>query len=149
MEKKKVGRPLGGIPWNKGLKGVYHIWPNGRKPFSKETRRKIGLAGVGRVPALKGKPNLKLRGSKNPNWKGGVTSKDQTLRSRIEFKIWQREVFKINKKKCRVCDRKKNLIAHHKKDFKNYPKLRYDPKNGEIVCRACHLKIHKIRRKYV
>ena len=146
VKQKQIGRPKGGIPWNKGLKGVYHLWPNGRV-LSKKTRIKIGLAGKGRIPWNKNKPYLQIRGSKNPSWKGGITSNDQTLRSRIEFKNWKREVFLINPNLCSKCGSKKQLVAHHIKNFKTHKKLRYDPKNGMIVCRSCHCKIHKPKRK--
>lgn len=144
-EKKKVGRPAGGVPWNKGLKGKYHLFPNGRK-FTKEWKENISKGGMGRIPWNKNKPHLKIRGDKNPAWKGGITSKDQTLRSRIEFKNWKRGVFESNPHVCSKCGSKKQLIAHHKKDFKNNIKLRYVVSNGEIVCRSCHIKIHN---KYV
>ena len=140
----KPGRKLGSVPWNKGLKGKYHIWPHGRSPFSVKTRKKISIAGMGRIPWNKGKSFIEIRGKNNPNWKGGKTSRDQTLRSRIEFKLWKNEVFKNNFLKCVKCGSVKNLIAHHKKDFKNNIKLRYDPANGIIICRACHLKIHDV-----
>jgi len=146
---RKPGRPKGGIPWNKGLKGVYKLWPNGRKPFSEETKKKISDSSKGREPWNKGKPHLKIRGSKNPNWKGGLTSHDQILRSRVEFKNWKKDVFICNSHICFMCKSKEQLIAHHKKDFKNNRKLRYAVNNGVIVCRACHLKIHKPKRKYV
>lgn len=149
----KAGRKKGSIPWNKGLKGIYHIWPNGRPPISEETRKKIGLSGIGRTPWNKGKPYFEIRGDRNPNWKGGITGEDQTLRSRIEFKNWSKTVFKINDKKCAKCGSKKDLVAHHKKSFKKYVSLRYDSSNGIIVCRKCHIKIHHVcghnkRRKY-
>lgn len=145
----KCGRKKGSIPWNKGKQGTYHIWPNGRPAFSEATRKKIGDAGRGRPSWNKGKPYLAIRGRKNPNWKGGVTSKDQTLRSRIEFKLWKKAVFAKLPHVCVLCGSEENLIAHHKKEFKDHPKLRYVVSNGQIVCRSCHCKIHRPKRKYV
>lgn len=143
----KPGRKKGSVPWNKGLRGQYHIWPDGRPEFSEETRKKIGLAGLGRTPWNKGKQHTKIRGKNNPNWKGGITGEEQTLRSRVEFKEWSRKVFESGKK-CTRCGSKKNLVAHHLKSFKKFISLRYEPKNGIVVCRSCHIKIHDVHNRY-
>ena len=96
-----------------------------------------------RIPYQKGKPDLNKRGNKNGNWRGGITGQDQTERTRIEFLLWTREVKRLNKKECVVCGCNKFLVAHHIKSFKDFPLLRYDPKNGIVVCRSCHPAIHR------
>ncbi len=100
-----------------------------------------------RIPYQLGKPQYKVRGSKHHNWKGGVTGLDQTLRSRIEFRVWRRQVFEQQENKCVNCGETDItlLVAHHIKYFKDYPELAYDPKNGIILCRRCHPKIHKLK----
>ena len=45
--------------WNKGLKGIYHIWPNGRT-FSEETKKKMSLARLGKPPWNKGRKMKEL-----------------------------------------------------------------------------------------
>lgn len=87
-------------------------------------------------------------GAKNNFWKGGITSEDQKMRSRLRFRLWRLEVYKLNPKKCFVCSNPKFLVAHHIKSFKSYPSLRYNPKNGIVVCRHCHPMIHKYGLKY-
>lgn len=144
--KKKVGRPFGGIPWNKGMKGVYHL-PHGRK-HTNATKRKISKTQKKqyrtgeRTSYQLGKPQYKVR-DKN-HWRyNGLTSKDQILRTRIEFKLWRDKVRKNSPNKCIVCGSKKFLIAHHIKSFKRFPLLRYDYKNGVVVCRVCHPSVHR------
>ena len=101
------------------------------------------------TPWNKGKPYWKIRGSRNPNWKGGITSLDQTERSRIEFVQWRKKVFSKNKPICVVCGSKMYLIAHHKKSFKEFSLLRYEVENGIIVCRRCQPGIHRYGLKYM
>jgi 5-methylcytosine-specific restriction endonuclease McrA len=110
-----------------------------RKDFfvSESTREKIRLAQIGIA-------RPQTRGSKNASWKGGTTSKDQTERTRVEFKNWRRKVFSINENLCIMCgcSDKKLLVAHHKKPLKDFPEIAYDPKNAVILCRVCHPKVH-------
>lgn len=44
--------------------------------------------------------------------------------------------------KCAICGSRKNLQAHHKKPFKDFPELELDPDNIVILCenpsRNCH-----------
>jgi hypothetical protein len=48
--------------------------------------KKIGLA-------LRGKPHFNMRGENHPNWKGGLTSINQKIRSSLEYILWRRAVF--------------------------------------------------------
>jgi len=104
-----------------------------------------------RIPYQLGKPQLMRRGKKASNWQGGITSWDQTERTRVEFKVWHREVFKLNKNQCICCGEKKLslLVAHHKKHFKDFPLLKYAVKNGVIVCRSCHPSVHRYGLEYI
>lgn len=53
------------IPWNKGIIGVHHL--------SEETKRKISINNARGMLGRKHKKEtiIKMRGSKNSNWKGG------------------------------------------------------------------------------
>lgn len=37
----------------------------------------------------------------------------------------------------------KGLAAHHVKSYKDHPDLRLNLKNGQTLCRECHMEIHK------
>lgn len=106
---------------------------------SEETKRRISEANKG-----------KRTGDKSYNWKGGVTSINDRNRNRIrrtkEYKDWANSVYKRDKHICQMCGLKcgaKNIIAHHIKNFLDYPELRFDINNGITLCRSCHKKIHK------
>lgn len=48
----------------------------------------------------------------------------------------------VKNSKCAICGSSKNLQAHHKKPFKDFPELELDPDNIVILCespaRNCH-----------
>jgi hypothetical protein len=48
----------------------------------------------------------------------------------------------VKNAKCAICGSSKNLQAHHKKPFKDFPELELDPDNIVILCenpnRNCH-----------
>lgn len=96
------------------------------------------------TPYQLNKPQWNVRGENSSNWKGGITGERQTLRTRVEFKFWRRQVFAANLNVCAVCGESDHslLVAHHIKDFNTFIDLRYVPSNGIIVCRACHPSIH-------
>ena len=43
---------------------------------------------------------------------------------------------------CQECGNKNRLIVHHKKDYKEYPKLKFNIDNGITLCRKCHPLYH-------
>lgn len=106
----------GHTPWNKGVKGL--------KPY-------MNLSGL-----------IRKKGSENPSWRGGVTSKDKRLRHSLKYFIWQQEVYKKDNCICRICGSKKDIVAHHLKLFSGFPELRFDVNNGIVLCRSCHGKVH-------
>lgn len=44
---------------------------------------------------------------------------------------------------CQMCGSKKNLEVHHTKPFAQYPELRYDEDNAIVLCKKCHIALHK------
>lgn len=101
---------------------------------SDETKKKISLYRTGR-------PNPCLRGDKNPNWKGGITSKNKKLRDCLEMREWRRKVFQRDKFTCKICGKKGvTLNADHIKSFSLYPELRFNLDNGRTLCVECHKK---------
>jgi len=108
----------------------------------------------------------KSTGSKNPNWKGGITPVYDLIRSSVKMHNWVLGVFKRDGFKCVRCGDSKggNLNAHHKKLFSvllseailifktmnqydaamSYSPL-WDLGNGETLCVDCHKIEHKKR----
>lgn len=63
---------------------------------------------------------------------------------------WRRIVLNIYQKKCAECGSKKRLHCHHIRPWAQYPELRYDVNNGQVLCCLCHMVKHpfmKIKNK--
>ncbi|WP_047380440.1 HNH endonuclease [Cetobacterium sp. ZWU0022] len=66
-----------------------------------------------------------------------------------EFKIFRKQMKKMVKVKCEICGKTKNLVTHHKDCISpqenGYYKIhRNREDNLQVLCRLCHLKVHKI-----
>ncbi len=106
--------------WNYGLKGI-HCSP--RTEFKKGDKR--------------------ITGKNNPNWKGGISPKNKIIRISTEYKNWRKKVFELNDYTCQGCgDRGVHLEPHHALSFVKYPQYRFEPWNGQTVCRDCHKNLH-------
>ncbi len=84
-------------------------------------------------------------GSNHWNWKGGRTGEIRLLRQSEEYKEWRDAVFRRDNWTCQnpECGYKGHkIVAHHIKNFEEYPEFRYDVDNGQTLCRACHKKLH-------
>lgn len=87
-------------------------------------------------------------GELSSTWKGGISTENRRIRSSAKWARWRDLVFKRDNYTCMNCgDRsaKNNpveLHPHHKKSFKDFPELRFDPDNGITLCVKCHHKIH-------
>lgn len=129
------------------------------KKLTSEHKEKIRLSSIGRKHTEhtkkklsiihSGKPKLHIRGENNPNWKGGVTNKNNQLRKSLEYKLWRRAVFERDKYKCIWCGDKTsgNLEADHIKPFAYYPELRFAIDNGRTLCKECHKKTDTYLRR--
>lgn len=85
---------------------------------------------------------LFMRGSNNPNWKGGFFL-ERRPRESIEYKEWRNQVYERDNYTCQVCNVKGGkLVAHHIKSWSKYPDLRYEKSNGLTLCEECHKKTH-------
>ena len=120
----------GFIPWNKGLRGI-HLSP--KSEFTRE----------------------RMLGSKNINWKGGITPMHEKIRRSFEYKKWRISVFKRDDYTCQNCGKQGGkLEADHIKPFSLYPELRFDTDNGRVLCENCHIKIgwrgsHVTKNKHI
>jgi len=83
------------------------------------------------------------RGEKHWNWKGGITPRNQTVRSSKHYKKWIKAIFIRDNYTCRSCNKSGGkLNAHHVKSFANHPELRLEISNGITLCVDCHRAWH-------
>ena len=109
---------------------------------SVETIRKSILARKGNhYPKM----SLSKSGNKNPNWKGGITSINKTIRHNIQYRLWREAVFARDNWTCQKCrQRGSKLHPHHIKNFAQFPELRFALDNGITFCIDCHKLFHKV-----
>lgn len=93
---------------------------------------------------------------KNPSWKGGVTPFHSILRGIPKYDRWRRDVFVLRGAICDTCGSEKYLHAHHiiwfsellsKNNITSIKEAEacdelWDVNNGQVLCEACHGKIH-------
>ena len=80
----------------------------------------------------------------NGNWRGGVTNERQAAMESREYTIWRREVFVRDDGTCQMCGTNEGrLEADHIKPWAYFPDLRYDVKNGRVLCVVCHRTLMK------
>ena len=79
------------------------------------------------------------RGDKSPSWKGGVNTKNETIRKSKEYTEWRRIIFTRDNYTCQLCGKRGvSLEADHIKPFSLYPELRFELSNGQTLCQSCH-----------
>jgi len=91
-------------------------------------------------------------GSKNPNWKGGVTPERQAFYSSNEWKKARKAVYKRDKCQCKRCGAKNKILhIHHIVSFAN-KELRDEVSNLVLLCVDCHHFVHSrenINKEYI
>jgi len=119
---------------------------NWGKHLSQKTRIKISLAHKGMKHSFKTIVKLRaLKGSLNSRWKGGITKEDDRLRRQWKSRDWSKKVKLRDNFICQKCMKQfgnNQLVSHHLKSWKDYPKLRFEISNGITLCKLCHLKLH-------
>jgi 5-methylcytosine-specific restriction endonuclease McrA len=98
---------------------------------------------------------VQLRGSKNWNWRGGITPLVRSVRNLPEMKRWSRTCLKRDGFKCVNCNKTGRLHIDHIKPFSLIMKENkiksiedskqclelWDIKNGRTLCPVCHKNI--------
>jgi hypothetical protein len=112
--------------------------------------------------ALTGKPRPASQGSKNHNWKGGLSGWRKLARGRLN-EHFVRPVMQRDDFTCQWCSSKKKIVVHHHKrsfmEIVNLVKQNCDENNidqfvdsivnehslndGITICKICHDKYHK------
>lgn len=169
----KIKKGLKGkVAWNKGIPNPSILGDNNpaKRP---EIRKILSEQKIGEKNPCYGKPawNKGLKrwwsspaefkkgqttGSKNANWKGGITPTVTRIRNSSEMRKWCKFILKRDNYICQVCKKtggklhadhmipfgfilsqlpRKNLY----KEAMNYPPL-WNRKNGRTICLDCHKK---------
>lgn len=156
-----------------------------RKPHTKETKLKMSLASKGRSKSTAHRKALKeaslrkyrngfaspltkiwkenpkfLVAENNPNWKGGISKIDKSIRQMKEYLKWRSAVFQRDAYSCQQCGISKTYVtAHHIKSFavivnENAISTRAEARkckelwnvsNGQTLCEPCHAKTDNYR----
>ena len=87
------------------------------------------------------------KGSKNPKWRGGVTTETEKRISAMKrdpkYKTWVIAVKSIGH--CEGCGSIERLEAHHILPKAKFPHLIHDISNGKCLCRKCHQLLHGVK----
>lgn len=107
------------------------------------------------VSHIKGYKNNKIKkrfGISSPNWKGGLTILNQSIRGLEKYNKWRKEIFIRDNFTCVLCDEKQFLNADHitplcylvsKNNIINVEQAEFceelwDINNGRTLCIKCH-----------
>lgn len=109
--------------------------------MKEETKIKVSISKTGCSTWNKGIKNLLQSGSKNGNWKGGITPFNRAIRESFETRNWRKSVFERDDYTCVLCKKRGVVLnADHIKPFSLYPELRFEINNGRTLCVECHRK---------
>lgn len=122
------------------------------KKMLQETKDKISNTLSGRTISqnIKDKisATMKLKADKHPNWRGGVSSETEKLRSSGEYKYWRKECLKRDNFTCQKTGQSGGELAvHHINNFADFPELRFEISNGITLSKEVHKQFHKIYGK--
>lgn len=112
--------------------------PKGKYKRTKEAREKLSseMKKRWKNPEFRKKAKMKgLKGSDNPNWKGGVGRRGTDA-------WWRKQILERDSYTCQKCGLKEHLIGFmqvdHIRPKKIFPEFKYDMDNGRTLCPNCH-----------
>ena len=85
-------------------------------------------------------------GQKNPNWRGGISSKENIFYSSKEWNIIKKKIIKRDSKNCQLCG-KEGIEVHH-----IIPRRLCDDdslSNLVLLCRSCHRSIEILTSNFI
>ena len=99
-----------------------------REEFSKEWKEKMGA-----------------RGDRNRNWKGGISTTNNLIRTSAKFRDWRESVFKKDNYTCaKYGTIGGKIVAHHIFSFADNPIFRTVIENGITLSQKAHIEFHKL-----
>lgn len=121
-----------------------------------------GIKRRSKKEALKGKSRPNVQGSKNINWRGGITGWRKLARGRLN-EHFVKPIMERDNFNCQWCFSKKNIVVHHHvrsfmeivnivrqrinelniEDFVNEIVKEHKLKDGITICKICHDNFHK------
>jgi hypothetical protein len=126
------------------------------KKLSEETKKKLSIAGKGRTAWNKGKrysspkQSLKMKGSNNSNWKGGISYELYSIDWTDDLR---ESIRKRDNHMCQECGiQQDELDGFHKKldvHHIDYNKYNLSPSNLISLCKNCHAKTSFNREYWV
>jgi len=136
----------GKITWNKGI------------PRTEKAKKKMSEAHKGLLASEETKKKISKthKGDRHPNWKGGITPLNKSIRNCFKNRQWISDIFTRDNFTCQECGQRGcYLNAHHIKSFSkilqyyeitnleealNCAEL-WNINNGITLCKECHRKL--------
>lgn len=112
------------------------------KTHSKKVKLQMSLNNSGKKNPNYGNGD-KIKGDKNPNWRGG---RRQSKYSRIWTRIFRQSIRERDNHTCQICKLNNNHLDVHHID---YNKLNCDIKNLISLCKKCHSKTNGNREYWI
>lgn len=120
-----------------------------KPPVSDETRKKQSESHKGNhypkiSEAKLGKKRPNIMGENHPNYKGGITPENKSIRDSVEYREWRNAVFERDNWTCKKYGKVGgSLVPHHIKNFSQFPELRFSVENGITLSEKAHREFHK------
>ena len=86
-----------------------------------------------------------LRGTKHPNWKGGISGLRPRMMATKKYKTWRRVIYERDEYTCQKCNQVGyKLNAHHTSSYAEDKNNRLSVSNGITLCEECHRTFHRL-----
>lgn len=94
--------------------------------------------------AMSNAHKLKVARGVHHRLKGGITPENYAIRHSIEMRLWRESVFSRDNYTCQKTGIKGGyIVAHHIKNFSQFPELRTSIENGITLSKQAHQDFHK------